>query len=221
MLSWGCSNVVLLFPHTVPNVSFKLINSSPDFVVAVMTNFFRMLTRNVFVNVFKSDAVIWWAAIFRTRGRMGEAWTRGEKKVFRGAWRESVTKKVRQQTQDVSYFPKNQTNHTLDHPEVRKNEKLKACNAVQRFPDKEHKKCFRKFLEAQKTNCRSGSSRDRKKKNVVVPGVPSVLIKEMLCRFGIAGVLTKKRCAWSLQETPREAKKQCSRKPTSLKKTSE
>ena len=30
-----------------------------------MTNFIRMLTRNVFVNVFKSDAVIWWAAIFR------------------------------------------------------------------------------------------------------------------------------------------------------------
>ena len=24
-----------------------------------------MLMRNVFVNVFKSDAVIWWAAIFR------------------------------------------------------------------------------------------------------------------------------------------------------------
>ena len=30
-----------------------------------MTNFIRMLMRNVFVNVFKSDAVIWWAAIFR------------------------------------------------------------------------------------------------------------------------------------------------------------
>ena len=29
------------------------------------TNFIRMLMRNVFVNVFKSDAVIWWAAIFR------------------------------------------------------------------------------------------------------------------------------------------------------------
>ena len=34
--------------------------------VAVMTNFIRMLTGNVIVNVFKSDAVIWWAAIFRT-----------------------------------------------------------------------------------------------------------------------------------------------------------
>ena len=31
-----------------------------------MTNFIRMLMRNVFVNVFKLDAVIWWAAIFRT-----------------------------------------------------------------------------------------------------------------------------------------------------------
>ena len=30
-----------------------------------MTNFIRMLMRSVFVNVFKSDAVIWWAAIFR------------------------------------------------------------------------------------------------------------------------------------------------------------
>ena len=35
--------------------------------VVVMTSFIRMLMRNVFVNVFKSDAVIWWAAIFRRR----------------------------------------------------------------------------------------------------------------------------------------------------------
>ena len=34
--------------------------------VVVMTNFIRTLTGNVIVNVFKSDAVIWWAAIFRT-----------------------------------------------------------------------------------------------------------------------------------------------------------
>ena len=32
----------------------------------VMTNFIRMLMRNVFANVFKSDAVMWWAVIFRT-----------------------------------------------------------------------------------------------------------------------------------------------------------
>ena len=36
----------------------------------VVTNFIRMLMRNVFVNVFKSDAVIWWAAIFRTTSSM-------------------------------------------------------------------------------------------------------------------------------------------------------
>ena len=36
--------------------------------VVVMTNFVRMLMRNVIVNVFKSDAVIWWAAIFRRGG---------------------------------------------------------------------------------------------------------------------------------------------------------
>ena len=35
----------------------------------VMTNFIRMSMRNVFVNVFKSDAVVWWAAIFHRRGR--------------------------------------------------------------------------------------------------------------------------------------------------------
>ena len=29
-----------------------------------MINFIRMLLGNVVVNVFKSDAVIWWAAIF-------------------------------------------------------------------------------------------------------------------------------------------------------------
>ena len=33
--------------------------------VVVMTSFIRMLMRNVIVNVSKSDAVIWWAAIFR------------------------------------------------------------------------------------------------------------------------------------------------------------
>ena len=33
--------------------------------VVVMTNFIRMLMRNVIVNVFMSVAVIWWAAIFR------------------------------------------------------------------------------------------------------------------------------------------------------------
>ena len=32
--------------------------------VVVMTNFIRMLMRSVIVNVFKSDAVIRWAAIF-------------------------------------------------------------------------------------------------------------------------------------------------------------
>ena len=41
--------------------------------VVVVTNFIRMLMRNVFVNVFKSDAVIWWAAIFcRGAERKGE-----------------------------------------------------------------------------------------------------------------------------------------------------
>ena len=65
-LSQGCSNVVL-------PVSFIPISSSPDFDVLstqqrviVMTNFMRMLSGNVSVNVFKSDAVFWWAAIFRT-----------------------------------------------------------------------------------------------------------------------------------------------------------
>ena len=38
--------------------------------VVVVTNFIRMLMRNVLVNVFKSDAVIWWAAIFRTPSSM-------------------------------------------------------------------------------------------------------------------------------------------------------
>ena len=33
----------------------------------VMTDFIRMLSGHVVVNVFKSDAVIWWAAIFCTR----------------------------------------------------------------------------------------------------------------------------------------------------------
>ena len=35
--------------------------------VVVMADFIRMLSGNVIVNGFKSDAVIWWAAIFRTQ----------------------------------------------------------------------------------------------------------------------------------------------------------
>ena len=38
--------------------------------VVAMTTFIRMLMRNVFVNMFKSDAVIWWAAIFRIPSSM-------------------------------------------------------------------------------------------------------------------------------------------------------
>ena len=38
--------------------------------VVVVTNFIRMLMRNMFVNVLKSDAVIWWAANFRTSSSM-------------------------------------------------------------------------------------------------------------------------------------------------------
>ena len=38
--------------------------------VVVMTNFIRMLMSSVIVNVFESDAVIWWAAIFRTSSSM-------------------------------------------------------------------------------------------------------------------------------------------------------
>ena len=38
--------------------------------VVVMINFIRMLSGNVIVNVFESDAVIWWAAIFCTPSSM-------------------------------------------------------------------------------------------------------------------------------------------------------
>ena len=38
--------------------------------VVVTTSLIRMLSGNVIVNVFKSDAVIWWAAIFLTSSSM-------------------------------------------------------------------------------------------------------------------------------------------------------
>ena len=66
MLSLGCSNVVLLFLHT----SERFLQNDQLIIrlqVVVVKNFIRMLMRNVFVNVFKSDAVISWAAIFRRR----------------------------------------------------------------------------------------------------------------------------------------------------------
>ena len=70
----GCSHwdvVVLFCPSFTQSERFlqadELINRLQ---VVVVTNFIRMLMRNVFVNVFKSDAVIWWAAIFRTPSSM-------------------------------------------------------------------------------------------------------------------------------------------------------
>ena len=69
------STVVRAFLSHSPHVSFILTSSSPDFDVFspqqrvfVITNFMRMLSGNVSLNVFKSDAVFWWAAIFRTQG---------------------------------------------------------------------------------------------------------------------------------------------------------
>ena len=65
----GCGNVVLPFLRTqserfrrTDQLIIRLRSCSHDFI--------RMLMRNVFVNVFKSDAVIWWAAIFRTPSSM-------------------------------------------------------------------------------------------------------------------------------------------------------
>ena len=63
-------------PSHCPKVSLIPISLSPDFDVlnqqrvVVMIKFIRMLSGNVIVNVFKSDVVIWWAAIFRTPSSM-------------------------------------------------------------------------------------------------------------------------------------------------------
>ena len=65
-----CSHwdVVILFcpSFTQSERSFRTDQLITRLQVVVVTNFIRMLMRNVFVKVFKSDAVIWWAAIFRT-----------------------------------------------------------------------------------------------------------------------------------------------------------
>ena len=52
-----------------PTVAFVLVSSSPRLDVlgqqrVVTSDFIRMLSGNVIVNVFKSGAVMWWAAIF-------------------------------------------------------------------------------------------------------------------------------------------------------------
>ena len=64
---------MLFSPSFTQSESFLILTSSPpDFGVlnqqrvVVMINFIRKLSGSVIVNVFKSDAVIWWAAIFRT-----------------------------------------------------------------------------------------------------------------------------------------------------------
>ena len=55
-------------------------------LVVVMRNFIRMLSGNEIVNVFKSDAVIWWAAIFRREeGRKGEE-RGGLRETFEGCY---------------------------------------------------------------------------------------------------------------------------------------
>ena len=57
---------MLFCPSVTQSESFFQIDQLiTKLQVVVMTNFIRMLMRNVIVNVFKSDAVIWWAAIFR------------------------------------------------------------------------------------------------------------------------------------------------------------
>ena len=61
----GMQKCCSALPSHSPNVASILITSSPDFDVlnqqrvVVMTDFIRMLSGNVVVNVFKSDAVIW------------------------------------------------------------------------------------------------------------------------------------------------------------------
>ena len=69
LLSRGCSNVVLL-SFTQSERFLQTDQLITRLQVVVTTSFIRMLMRNVFVNVFKSDAVIWWAAIFRTSSSM-------------------------------------------------------------------------------------------------------------------------------------------------------
>ena len=61
--------LLLLFLHTV-RTFFQTDQLIIRLQVVATTNFIRMLMRNVFENVFKSDEVIWWAAIFRTISSM-------------------------------------------------------------------------------------------------------------------------------------------------------
>ena len=58
------------FLHTVSS-DFDVLNQQR---VVVMTNFIRMLSGNVIVNVFKSDTVFWWTASFRTPHRCSTKW---------------------------------------------------------------------------------------------------------------------------------------------------
>ena len=64
------TGIEMALPSQSPNVSFTLIQFIIRLQVAVVTNFINMLMRNIFVNVFLSDPVIWWAAIFRTTSSM-------------------------------------------------------------------------------------------------------------------------------------------------------
>ena len=65
-------NVVMLFCSSFTQ-SERFLQTDQLIIrlqVVVVTNFIHMLMRNVFVNMFKSVAVIWWAAIFRTPSSM-------------------------------------------------------------------------------------------------------------------------------------------------------
>ena len=61
-----------------------LISSSPDFDVLNQQRVVVVLSGNVVVNVFQSDAVFWWAAIFRRKA--GGGWVLGAAGGWVGGW---------------------------------------------------------------------------------------------------------------------------------------
>ena len=71
VLSRSHQDVIMLF---CPSFTLERFLHTDQLItrlqVVVTTNFIRMLSGNVIVNVFRSDAVIWWAAIFCTPSSM-------------------------------------------------------------------------------------------------------------------------------------------------------
>ena len=136
--------------------------------VAVLTDFIRILSGNVIVNVFKSDTVIWWAAIFRTPSSMfdkilhlskvqGSAMSRLRSHDFREAISNLMT--VSMHIQDSLSKCHRPGPHKKNRPSCPRGECVDSHPCVSRTPELQNCLCTEQSSQASScTSCSIGLS---------------------------------------------------------------